>query len=55
MRPVTWASSGRSDTPFFFEEQVKVDMRVACAQDVKNASEAGKDGQLEEMGSKARV
>ena len=32
---VTWASSGRSGTPCFFEGQVAVDMRVVCPKYVK--------------------
>ena len=45
MRPVTWASSGR----------VKVDESGLPSRREKDASEAGKDGPVEEMGSKARV
>ena len=45
MRPVTWASSGRSGRPLLFKGQVAVDMRVVCpAGREEDVSEASQDG-----------
>ena len=40
-RVVTWAMSGRSGTPLFFEVQVRVDMRYVSPKDVKKMYLAG--------------